>query len=82
MGVNFIKKYWILVISKNCKFCGEIKFELENVEHLRWKLRDENFEWKILSEFKLYKKLAGWKLDGWMDGGESGFKDCLQQSKT
>ena len=21
-------------------------------------------------------------MDGWMDGRESGFKDCLQQSKT
>ena len=22
-----------------------------------------------------------WKLDGWVGGWESGFKDCLQQSK-
>ena len=51
----------------------------------------ENFELKILSEFKLNKKLAGWMETGWMETGwmdgcvggwESGFKDCLQQSKT
>ena len=53
MGVNFIKKYKILVISKNCEICSEIKFEIENVQHLRQKLWAENFESKILSEFKL-----------------------------
>ena len=25
--------------------------------------------------------MDGWKLGGWMGGWESGFKDCLQQSK-
>ena len=44
MGFNFIKKYEILVISKNCKFCSEINFEIENVEHLR-----QNYELKISS---------------------------------
>ena len=53
MGVNFVKKYKILVISKNCEICSEIKFEIENVQHLRQKLWAENFESKILSEFKL-----------------------------
>ena len=53
MGVNFIKKYKILVISKNCKICSEIEFEIENVENLRPKLWVENFDLKILSEFKL-----------------------------
>ena len=42
-----------MVISKNCKFCSEIKFVIENAEHLRQKLRVENFESKILSEFQL-----------------------------
>ena len=36
----------------------------------------ENFEQKILSR----KYLVRW-MDGWMDGGESWVKDCLQQSK-
>ena len=49
MGVNFIKKYLILVISKNCRICIEIKFEIENVENLRPNLWVENFESKILS---------------------------------
>ena len=57
MGVNFIKKHKILVISTNCKICSEIKFEIENVEHLRQKLWVGNFESKILSEFK-FKKAA------------------------
>ena len=35
MGVNFTKKYKILVITKNCKFFSYIKFELENGEDLR-----------------------------------------------
>ena len=35
MGVNFIKKYKILVNTKNCKFFSYIKFELENGEDLR-----------------------------------------------
>ena len=35
MGVNFIKKYEILVITKNCKFFSYIKFELENGEDVR-----------------------------------------------
>ena len=38
MGVNFIKKHKMLVISKNCKVCSEIKFEIENVEFVRRKL--------------------------------------------
>ena len=40
---------------------------------------------KITLQILSCKKLAGWKLggwvDGWMDGWESRFKDCLQQSK-
>ena len=50
MGVNFIKKYQILVISKNCEICSEIKFEIENVDFVRQKLRVENFESKILGQ--------------------------------
>ena len=42
-----------MVISKNCKICSEIKFEIENVEYVRRKLWVENFESKILSDFKL-----------------------------
>ena len=38
MGVNFIKKHEILIISKNCKNCIEIKFEIENVDFVRQKL--------------------------------------------
>ena len=37
-GGQFYKKYKILVISKNCEICSEIKFEIENVQHLRQKL--------------------------------------------
>ena len=44
-----------MVFSKNCEICSEIKFEIENVQHLRQKLWAENFEPKILSEFKLNK---------------------------
>ena len=54
-GGQFYKKYKILVISKNCEICSEIKFEIENVQHLRQKLWAENYESKILSEFKLNK---------------------------
>ena len=32
---QFYKKYKILIISKNCKFCRNIKFEIENGKHLR-----------------------------------------------
>ena len=31
---QFYKKYKILVITKNCKVYSEIKFEIENGEHL------------------------------------------------
>ena len=43
----------------------------------------ENFEMKILNEFKLNKKVgcSGW-VDGWMGGCKSRVKDCLQQSKS
>ena len=34
MGVNFIKQYKILVITKNCKFSTEIKIEKENVDYV------------------------------------------------
>ena len=53
MGVNFTKKQLILIISKNCI---EWKFEIENVDFVRQKLWAENFESKILSEFKLNNK--------------------------
>ena len=35
MGVNFIKKYKILVITKNCEFSTYIKIEKEIVDYLR-----------------------------------------------
>ena len=49
----------------------------------------DNFVLKIFSEFKIktramilsIKKLGHW-MDGWIGGGESRVKDCLQQSKT
>ena len=41
----YYKKNEILIISKNCKFCRNIKFVIENGEHLRWKFWVENFEW-------------------------------------
>ena len=31
------QKYKILIISKNCKFCSKIKYEIENVEKLHGK---------------------------------------------
>ena len=34
-GGQFYKKYKILLITKNCKFCRNIKVEIENGEHLR-----------------------------------------------
>ena len=36
MGVN-LKKILNFGYFKHCKFCSEIKFEIENVEHLRQK---------------------------------------------
>ena len=60
MGVNFIKKHKILVISKNCKICSKIKFEIENFDFVRQKLWVENFESKILSDFKLNKLKLVW----------------------
>ena len=48
-----MKKHYILAISKNCKIRCEIKFEIENVEYVRQKLRVENLESKILCDFKL-----------------------------
>ena len=44
-----------MIISKNCQNCIEIKFEIENVDFVRQKLWVENFESKILSDFKLNK---------------------------
>ena len=75
-----------MVISKNCEICSEIKFEIENVQHLRQKLWAENFESKILSEFKLNKQedremgdsqrllitKKAWLLNGWVDGWMGG----------
>ena len=52
-GGQFYKKNLILIISKNCKFCRCIKLKIKNDEHLRRKFWDENFEMKILGEFKL-----------------------------
>ena len=42
-GGQLNKKYYILGISKNSKFCSEINFEIENVENLHWKFLVENF---------------------------------------
>ena len=39
-----------MVISKNCKFCSEIKIEIENVKHCA-----ENKKFKIMTDFKLEK---------------------------
>ena len=67
-----------MVISKNRKNCIEIKFEIENVEFLRQKLWVENFESKILSDFKLNKWYVEVKCQiEWMD-----VKAGLQQSKN
>ena len=68
-----------MIISKNCKNCIEIKFEIENVDFVRQKLWVENFESKILSDFKLNNN---WYVEvkcqiGWMDE-----KAGLQQSKN
>ena len=43
-----------MIISKNSQNCIEIKFEIENVNFVRQKWV-ENFESKILSDFKLNK---------------------------
>ena len=53
MGVNFIKKTLNFDYLKNCQNCIEIKIEIENVDFVRQKLWVENFESKILSDFKL-----------------------------
>ena len=34
-GQFYLKKYKILIISKNCKILHKIKFEIKNGEHLR-----------------------------------------------
>ena len=46
-----------MIISKNSKNWIEIKFEIENVDFVRQKLWVENFESKILSDFKLNKPI-------------------------
>ena len=71
-----------MIISKNCQNCIEIKFEIENVDFVRQKLWVENFESKILSDFKLNKmsnrvdgckswvtaiKKLGYCINGWMN---------------
>ena len=43
-GGQFIKKYKILVLSKNCEICSEIKFEIENGKDLCLKFWVGNFE--------------------------------------
>ena len=60
-----------MIISKNSQNWIEIKFEIENVQHLR-----QIFTQKV--------DCSGWMdgwVDGWMDGSKSRVKDCLQQSK-
>ena len=70
MRVNFIKKHKISIISKNCQNCIEIKFEIDNVDFVRQKLWVENFESKILSDFKLNKT------------GRDRFQDCCKAKAT
>ena len=77
MRFNFIKKHQCLVISKSSKqirqqlYLGENFdiFNLENVPKLKLKICEKNPGW-----------MGEW-VGGWLDGIESRFKDCLQQSK-
>ena len=81
MGVNFIKKHEISIISKNSQNCIEIKLEIENVDFVRQKLWVENFE--ACSIFVQKVDCSGWMdgwMGGWVDGSKSRVKDCLQQS--
>ena len=67
-----------MIISKNCQNWIEIKFEIENVDFVRQKFWVENFESKILSDFKLNNWYVEVKCQiGWMDG-----KAGLQHSKN
>ena len=71
MGVNFIKIHEILVISKNCKICSEIKFEIENVKYVRRKLWVENFESMVIGCVKYFEEkslLDVRMVDGWVGG--------------
>ena len=75
MGVNFIKKHKILVISKNCKICSEIKFLIENVDIVRYAYSNQ----KNLGEW-----VEGW-MGGWMDGwvdGKAGLRIAYSNQKS
>ena len=50
-GVQNYKKILNFDYSRNCKFCRYIKFEIENGNHLRWKICYENFE-LVLIKYK------------------------------
>ena len=52
-GGQFYKKTLNFDYFKKLSNCIEIKFEIENVDFVRQKLWVENFESKILSDFKL-----------------------------
>ena len=54
-GGQFYKKTLNFDYFKICQNCIEIKFEIENVDFVRQKLWVENFESKILRDFKLNK---------------------------
>ena len=74
MGLNFIKKYQNLVVSKSRKNQDKVgvaeKIGCKNEISLS----------KIGWARKSYLKPCYW-MDGWMDGSKSRFKDCSQQSK-
>ena len=46
-GGQFYKKILNFGYFQNCKFCINIKFEIEKLDYLRWKFWVENFESKI-----------------------------------
>ena len=51
LNFDYFKKLWIL---------HKIKFEIKNGEHLCWKYCVENFDLKILSEFKFNRYIDKW----------------------
>ena len=71
-----------MIISKNSQNWIEIKFEIENVDLLRYELKILTSKLCLISVQKM--QCSGWMdgwMDGWVDGSKSRVKDCLQQSK-
>ena len=61
-----------MIISKNSQNWIEIKFEIENVDFLRYELKILRSKLCSISAQKM--QCSGW-MDGWMDGWMGGWMD-------